>query len=293
VKFAAIADWADTAAYPIDFMCAELGVSRSGYYKWRGSAKSQRAEDNERLTELIGQIYRTHNRPGVRRVRAELKARGWRVGHVRVWRLMRNAGLLGRHPRAYRTTTAAGRDPVDAPDLVGRDFTAPQANKTWCGDITYVKTWQGWAYIATVIDLYSRKLVGWAVADHMRTSLVIDALARALADRRPAGPVVFHSDRGAQYTSKQFADFCADSGVVRSLGRTGSCFDNAVAESFNATLKKELIHTRPWPNTNYLRSRLFDWVETHYNRTRRHSYLGYLTIEEFELGYTQLEQLAA
>jgi transposase InsO family protein len=291
VKYAAIADWAGT--YPIEFMCAQLGVSRSGYYKWRSGGKSQRAADNERLTREIEDIFRNLNHPGVRRMRAELRARGWHVGPVRVWRLMRNAGLVGRHPRAYRTTTVAGSDPVAAPDLVGRDFSADAKDQRWCGDITYIKTWAGWAYMATVIDLYSRKLVGWAIADHMETSLVIAALHQALADRRPTGPVIFHSDRGSQYTSKQFDTYCREHGVVRSVGRTGSCFDNAVAESFNATLKKELVHTRPWPDVKHLQTAVFEWVETHYNRTRRHSYLGYLTIEEFELGYTHLDQLAA
>jgi transposase InsO family protein len=146
--------------------------------------------------------------------------------------------------------------------------------------------------VATVIDLYSRKLVGWAVADCLETSLVVDALAVAVSSRRP-GSVIFHSDRGCQYTSGEFARFCAAHNVIRSLGRTGDCFDNAVAESFNATYEKELVCTRPWPDMASLRKAVFEWVERHYNRTRRHSYLGYLMIKEFELGYTHIDQLAA
>jgi transposase InsO family protein len=293
VIFAAIADWAERDEYPVAFMCEKLGVSRSGYYKWRHAGESSRARQNRELTQIIQAVFEPGNRPGVRRVRAELRARGWRVSHQRVWALMRRAGLVGRHRKAYKKTTVQSDRPVPAPDLVGRDFTAGKPNQKWVGDITYVKTWRGWAYLAVVIDLYSRKLVGWTVADHMRSSLVIDALTHALRARWPPGKVLFHSDRGAQYTSVEFAEFCRTHGVTRSLGRTGSCFDNAVAESFNATYKKELVHTRPWPSVEALRKATFEWVERHYNRNRRHSTLGYLTIEEYELGYRHLDQLAA
>jgi putative transposase len=174
--------------------------------------------------------------PGVRRVWAELVARGVRVGPKRVWRLMRAAGLRGRHPRAWKKTTIAGQRPVDAPDLIGQDFTAAAPDTRWCG--VYVRTVEGWVYTATVIDLYSRKVVGYAVADHLRTSLIIEALAAALPTRKPPAGVIFHSDRGCQYTSKEFADFCAINGVRRSMGRRATCYDNAVAKSFFATYKK-------------------------------------------------------
>ena len=224
--------------------------------------------------------------------RAELAALGRRVTHKRVHRLMRAAGLQGRHPRAWKRTTVPGDRPAPAPDLIGRDFTATGPNQRWVGDVTYVKTWDGWAYVATVIDLYSRRLVGWAVADHMRVSLVADALNMAITHRAPCGPVIFHSDRGTQYTSAEFADLCAANNVRRSLGRTGICYDNAVAESFFATYKKELIHTRPWPSLKVLRKETFDWIETYYNRRRRHSTIGYLTPEEYELGYRHINELA-
>lgn len=291
--FAAIADWAEQDAWPVEFMCYQLGVSRSGYYRWRNAAESDRSVYNRELKRLIWLIWDQRNRPGARRVRAELRARGHRVGLARTWRLMASMGLAGRHPKAYKKTTIAGKRPVTAPDLVKRAFTANAANQTWCGDITYVRTWAGWAYLATVIDLYSRKLVGWAIADHMETSLVTDALAMALQTRRPPAGVIFHSDRGAQYTSAEFAKYCTQHRVRRSLGRTGSCFDNAVSESFNATYKKELIHTRPWPTLKHLQKATFEWVETQYNRNRRHSTLDYLTIEEYELGYTHIDQLTA
>lgn len=292
--FAAIADWADSKEYSIEFMCAQLGVSVSGYYAWRSRPAPARARSDATLTRIIEVTFeRLKGNPGVRRVHAELAASGHRVSRKRVWRLMRAAGLQGRHPRAWKRTTVAGERPVPAPDLIGRDFTAQQANQRWCGDITYVKSWNGWVYLATVIDLHSRRVVGWAVADHMRTELVTDALTMALEHRRPTGRVIFHSDRGTQYTSREFATFCTKNKIRRSLGRTGICYDNAVAESFFATYKKELIHTRPWPSLASLKKATFEWIEMYYNRARRHSTLGYLTPHEYELGYRNIHELAA
>ena len=229
----------------------------------------------------------------MRRVWAELVVRGVRAARKRVWRLMKAAGLQGRHPRAWKRTTVAGQRPVDAADLIGQDFTAEAPNMRWCGDITYVQTVDGWAYTATVIDLHSRKVVGYAVADHLRTSLIVEALAAALVTRKPPSGVIFHSDRGCQYTSREFANFCAENGVQRSMGRRATCFDNAVAESFFATYKKELIHTRPWLDATEIRRSTFLWIEGYYNRRRRHSTLDYLTPLEYELGFRKLTDLAA
>jgi putative transposase len=294
VKFAAIADWADSEAFPVDFMCAQLGVSRSGYYAWRGRGPSERDRSDQGLLAVIKAAHaRLRGNPGVRRVHAELTALGHAVSRKRVWRLMQAAGLRGRHPKAWKRTTLPGDAPVPAPDLIGRDFTAEGPNQRWCGDITYVKTWAGWAYLATVIDLHSRAVVGWALADHMRTDLVTEALDMALTHRQPGPGVIFHSDRGTQYTSRQFADHCTARGVRRSLGRTGICYDNAVAESFFATYKKELVHTRPWPTLKHLQRATFDWIEVYYNTQRRHSTLGYLTPREHELGYKDISQIAA
>lgn len=195
--FAAIADWAATESLSVAFMCEQLGVSRSGYYTWVGAQPSRRHRTDVVLLELIRGCFATlDGNPGVRRIHAELAAAGHRVSRKRVWRLMRTAGLQGRHPRAWKRTTVAGEHPVPAPDLVGRDFTAERPNQKWCGDITYIKTWNGWAYLATVIDLYSRRVVGWALDAHMRTSLVTDALRMALTHRSPSPGVIFHSDRG-------------------------------------------------------------------------------------------------
>ncbi len=294
MKFAAIADWAETGEFPVVFMCEQLGVSRSSYYAWCTAGLSTRAVEDESLQTLIRSVHaQARGNPGVRRVHAALAALGHRVGPKRVWRLMRAAGVQGRHPRAWKRTTVHGDDPVPAPDLVGRCFTAAQPNLTWCGDITYVRTWQGWAYVATVIDLHSRAIVGYAIDEHMRTNLVTDALDMALTRRNPGPGVIFHSDRGTQYTSKDFAKYCRKNKITRSLGKTGICYDNAVSESFFATYKKELIHTRPWPDLKRLRSATIDWIENYFNTARRHSTLGYLTPHEYELGYKDIHELAA
>ncbi|WP_235940048.1 IS3 family transposase [Occultella kanbiaonis] len=294
MKFAAIADWVDSNTYPVTFMCEELGVSVSGYYKWRKKPVSAHAQADSMLSALIRQLHTSlAGNPGVRRIHAGLAAAGHRVGRKRVHRLMQTLGLQGRHPKSFKRTTVHGDAPVPAPDLIARDFTAAAPNQKWCGDITYVKTWNGWAYLATVIDLHSRKVVGWAIDTHMRTTLVTDALDMAIAHRRPPKSVIFHSDRGTQYTSTDFAKYCKRHKIRRSLGRTGICYDNAVSESFFATYKKELIHTRPWPNLKTLKKYTFAWIETYYNHTRRHSTLGYLTPAEYELGLRHINELAA
>jgi transposase InsO family protein len=199
VIFAAIADWADSNSYPVAFMCHHLGVSTSGYYAWRGAEPSQRAMDDRALIAIMKALFeRARGNPGVRRMKAELAAVGHSMSSKRVHRLMKAAGLQGRHPRAWKRTTIQGEKPVPAPDLIKRDFTAQAPNQKWCGDITYVKTWDGWAYVATVIDLHSRAIVGYAVDDHMRTGLVTEALDMAIANRKPGKGVIFHSDRGTQ-----------------------------------------------------------------------------------------------
>jgi putative transposase len=205
VKYAAIADWADSGSYPVAFMCLQLGVSRSGFYAWRGAPPSERSRTDATLIAIMKQIHRRgRGNPGVRRMRAGLAALGHQLSHKRVWRLMKAAGLRGRHPKAWKRTTIPGQRPVGAPDLIGRDFTAAGPNQRWCGDITYVKTWDGWAYLATVIDLHSRAVVGFALADHMRTDLVTAALDMALAHRRPPAGVIFHADRGTPVLTRGF-----------------------------------------------------------------------------------------
>jgi putative transposase len=297
VKYAAIANWADSDDpaddFPVAFMCAQLEVSRSGYYDWRRRLPSRRELGDAELGEKIRELHRDlPGRPGVRRVWAELAAHGWRVGRKRVWRLMRAAGLQGRTPQRWRRTTVHGRRPIDAPDLLEQDFDVEAVDTVWAGDITYIDTVDGFCFLATVIDLASRRVVGWALDQHMRTDLVTDALTQALATRRPEPGVIFHSDRGTQFTSGEFTQYCTDRGIRRSMGRRATCFDNAVAESFFATYKKELIHTRPWNGLTELRQATFVWIEGDYNRRWRHSTLGYLTPSEYELGYRSLTEIA-
>jgi transposase InsO family protein len=285
VKFAFIAQMGAEKAFPIAFMCRMLEVSRQGFYQWRSRPPSTRVLRDAELTERIRKIHKVHGgRVGVRRVRDELARAGVVCSHKRTHRLMRAAGLRGVHPRPYKRTTESGRFNPALADLLHRDWTPAEPNLAWVGDITYIKTWTGWAYLATVIDCYSRRVVGWAIADHMRTDLIIDALRMAIIHRNPKC-AIFHSDRGSQYTSDEFRDFCRANDVRPSVGRTGICYDNAVAESFFGTLKKELIHTRPWPTLDKLRTAVFEYIESYYNRRRRHSTIGYDTPIEHEMKY--------
>jgi transposase InsO family protein len=232
VKFSFIAETAEEnermpreERFPVAFMCEMLGVSRSGYYAWVDREPSERDLDDERLTQEIRKIHGEHKgRYGIDRIRRELARRGCRIGPQRVRRLARAAGLACVHPRPYKVTTVQGESGGGLVDLVGRDFVPAGKNELWYGDITYIYTLSGWAYLATVIDGYSRRMVGWAVADHMREELVMDALKMAVANRRPRnGQVVFHSDRGSQYTGGRFRGLCLANGIIPSVGHTGIC----------------------------------------------------------------------
>jgi transposase InsO family protein len=283
VRFEFIASQASEKEFPVDYMCRMLDVTRPGYYQWLKRGASQRDRDDAALLVSITAIFELHKkRYGVRRVHAELRRSGTRVAYKRVQRLMSEAGLVSVHPRPWRKTTVQA-GPCDLPDLVGRQFNPPRPNMLWYGDITYVKTWEGWAYIASVIDAHSRKVVGWAIDNHMRTDLVEAALRMAIEQRDPPDGVIFHTDRGSQYTSARFVGFCKENGVRNSVGRTGICYDNSAAESFWATLKKELIHLRPWDTLGRLRREVFEYIECYYNRMRIHSSLDYLTPIEYEL----------
>lgn len=273
--------------YPVSFMCGMLGVSRAGYYAWLVREPSARALKDEELTALITGIGKENKgRYGIDRIHRELARRGHAHSPRRVRRLARAAGLACVHPRPYKATTvqdkARRRGLVD---LVGRQFVPESADQLWYGDITYIHTISGWAYMATVIDGYSRKVVGWSVASHMREGLVLDAMKMAVRSRRPAaGEVVFHSDRGSQYTGTAFRGLCLANGIIPSVGHTGICYDNAAAESFNATLKKELIHLRVWAGLKAVKRAVFEYVEVYYNRRRIQKQLGYLTPYEYESG---------
>jgi transposase InsO family protein len=265
--------------------CELLEVSRAAYYQWSAHTPTARELSDAELTERIKVIHdASKGTYGAPRIHAQLRRDGIHCGKKRVARLMVRAGLAGRCPRRWRTTTIADPDAESrALDLVKRVFgTDTRLDARWCGDITYIRTWEGWAYLATVIDLASRKVVGWALADHMRTDLVADALRMACYQRRPPAGVIFHSDRGCQYTSHDFAALAAELGVTLSLGRKGECWDNAVSESWFATFKNELVYTRSWPTIAGLRTAVFEFIEGWYNTRRLHSSLGYRSPAEYE-----------
>jgi len=250
--------------FPIAALCRVLGVSPSGYYAWSERPPSARAQADDILLEQIRAIHaRSRGTYGARRIRVELRAQGMRCARKRVARLMRQAGLAGAQRRRYRGTTRQDRTAIAAPDLVQRDFTAFGPDQLWVADITYVPTGEGWLYLATVLDAWSRRIVGWAMGDTLRTELVVDALDMAVWNRRPAG-VVHHSDRGAQYTSVTFSRRCAEASVVPSMGSIGDAYDNALAEAFFATLETELLMRQTFATRKAARLALFDYIEAFY-----------------------------
>jgi transposase InsO family protein len=275
--------------------CELLKVSRAAFYQHLSGPSQHERQD----AGLTGQIQAVHEeskgRYGAPRVHAVLRRRGHRHGRKRVARLMRQAGLQGRAAKRWKKTTIA--DPAGAAraDAIRRDFTADaaQVNTRWCGDITYIPTWEGWLFLAIVLDIASRRVAGFALADHLRTELISDALANAVAARDPEPGVIFHSDRGCQYTSAAFAELAGDCQVTLSVGRTGQCWDNALAESFFASIKGELLDLQAWPSRAMARRAIVDYIGW-YNGTRLHSTLGYLSPAEFEAttGKEDLRQVA-
>jgi putative transposase len=264
-------------------LCRLLGVSRSGHDAWRKRPPSARDCADQELTQQIGAIHKqSRGTYGAPRIWAELRDRSVVCSRKRVARLLRRAGLQGCHrrkgpPSPRRTPGAAA-----APDLVRRDFAAPVPDRLWVADITYVPTWAGFLSLAVVLDAHSRRIVGWAMADHLRSELVIEALAMAVWRRRPTQRVIHHADQGSQYTSLAFGRRLREAGLVGSMGSCGDCFDNATAESFFATLACELLACHRFPTRSAARLALFDYIEGFYNPHRRHSALGYLSPAAYE-----------
>lgn len=284
---------AEKALYSIVKMCAWIGVSTSGYYEWRDRPPSATARRRTRLAARIEWIFTDSDQTyGHRRIHAALTRQGERIAPELVRAIMRELGLVPCQPRPWRPTTTVASDTGSIPDLVARDFTADAPGTKLVGDITYLPTWQGWLYLATVIDCHTKACIGYALADHLRADLVIDALQMAARNYTLADGVIFHSDRGTQYTSQSFAQAAADLGIRRSVGRTGSCFDNALAESFNASLKVERVHRTVYPTREHARKDVTRYIEFRYNTKRLHSALGYRTPQEVHDEY-QNQQLAA
>ena len=274
---------AEKASYPVAVLCRMLGVSKSGYYAWRGRPLSERKRQDALLTEKIRQIHtRSHETYGYPRVHAELRSLGVRCGRRRVARLMRAAGLRGCVRGKKRRTTRRDPRAAPAPDLLCRNFVAGGPNRIWLADITYIPTREGFLYLAFILDTHSRRIVGWSMASHMRTELVIDALEMAVWRRKPSVGLVHHSDRGVQYTAISFGKRLKEADIVPSMGRSGTALDNAMAESFIATLKSELVHRHHFPDREAAKSAIFEYLEGFYNRRRLHSALGYKSPVSYE-----------
>jgi len=271
------------ASFPVTVLCELLGVSTSGFYAWLSRPKSKRTIDDEVLTCQIVAIHeRSRGNYGAVRVFKALRADDTRVGCKRVARLMRNAGLQGAYARKKFRTTIRDDAVAPAPDLVERAFVADAPNRLWVADITYVPTWSGWLYLAVVLDVFSRRVVGWSMREHLRTELVVEALEMALWNRTPGGGLVHHSDRGCQYTSFTFGRRLLEAGIVPSMGSVGDAYDNALVESFFATLEKELLSKNSYRNRTEARISLFDYIEVFYNRQRMHSSIEDLSPADFE-----------
>ena len=277
---------AQKAHYRVSAMCRSLKVSKRGFCGWRDRAPSERDQADALLSEKIARIHRESRETyGAPRIHFELRTLGVRCARKRVARLMREAGLFGcggRRRRARTTIRSHTERTPPAPDLVKRDFTPEAPDRLWVADITYVRTWEGWLYLSFVLDTYSRKVVGWSMANCLKTELVLDALNMAIYTRRPSPGLIHHSDRGSQYTSVEFGGRLKEAGLLPSMGSVADAYDNSMAESFVSTLKRELIHRHSWPNRQTARTAIFEYIEGFYNTRRRHSALGHLSPSEYE-----------
>ncbi len=281
MKFAAIE--AEKAHYPIALMCRVLEVSRAGYYASRRRPESPRSASNRQLVAKVEEAYAASRRNyGSPRICRELRDMGHRVGRHRIARLMREHGLVARKKRRFRVTTDSNHLQPVAPNVLGRNFQVKDLNRAWVGDITYLATAEGWLYLAVLLDLCSKKVVGWAMSEHLDTSVALAALRMALERRQPPPGLVHHSDRGVQYASDAYTDALQAYGLVPSMSRRGNCWDNAPAESFFSTLKTELVRDRVFPSRARARTEVFEYIEVFYNRTRRHSSLGQISPMNFE-----------
>jgi putative transposase len=267
-------------------MCSLLSASRAGYYSWRERKPSERAQEDAKLTSQIRLIHKqSHETYGSPRIHAQLRHDGTRVGRKRVARVMRKEGVAVRLRRRYRKTTDSKHGHPIAPNLLQRRCAIDSIrarDRVWASDITYIDTIEGWLYLAVVLDLRSRRVVGWSMSQSLETPIVLDALRMALSRRQPGKGVLHHSDRGSQYADKLFRQLLNDHGMKCSMSRKGDCWDNAVVESFNATIKTELIHRTKWITREEARAAVYMWIETWYNSRRLHSTLGYRSPDDFE-----------
>lgn len=270
--------------FRVSALCAVLGVSRSGYYEWRERPPSERALENERLLGLIRQVHAdSRENYGERKTWEALRAQGESCGRHRVARLRRLDGLTAKRVRRFRLAYAARNSEPPAPNLLNRDFTTPKPNRVWVTDITFVPTRRGWLYVATMVDLFSRRVVGWAMSQRIDQQLVVDALHMAIRRRRPQQGLIVHSDQGQQYAGSAYRTVLQQHGIVQSMSRKGNCLDNAVAESFFSNLKNELVHHIVFEDRDEARTAIFDYMEVFYNRKRLHQSLGFTSPIDFEM----------
>jgi len=268
---------AEKAEYPVSVLCRTMRVSRSGFYAFCAATESVRAAVDRRLAQKILEVFMAYDATyGSPRVHRELRDEwGWRVGRKRVSRLMRQEGLCARRKRRFRCTTDSRHDDPIAPNLLQRNFQVSGPNRVWLSDVTYIPTREGWLYLAVVLDLWSRRIVGWSMSAALNSQLTCDALLMAVEQRRPSGPWILHSDRGKEYTANRFRRLLADRGGIASMSRKGDCWDNAPAESFFSTLKGERVSRRRYNNRIDARADLFSYIELFYNLRRRHSSIDY------------------
>ena len=285
---------AEKASFPVTIMCNALGVKRGSYYAWERRPNAERERSEDELVVHIRDVFRrSRGTYGSPRVHAELNETGVEVGRHRVARLMREHGLQARRPKRYRNTTDSEHSLPVAPNLLERRFDAEAPNRVWVADITCLWTHEGWLYLAVVLDLFSRRVVGWAMDDNMRKELALKALGMAIGQRRPAAGLMHHSDRGSQYASAAYRAALDTAGAVCSMSRRGDCYDNAVAESFFSTLEAELEGRCRWETLEAARLAVFDYIEAFYNTRRRHSYLGKISPAAYEKATQEAKSVAA
>lgn len=283
----------EKATYPVRLMCRILEVSRAGYYAWRGREESARAQADRRLLLEIQAAHQASRRTyGSPRIHRDLREQGHPAGRHRIARLMRENGLRGRRRRRFRTTTQSNHAHAVAPNLLQRQFSIDEPNRAWVTDLTYVWTLEGWLYLGVILDLYSRRVVGWAMGSRIDQALTLRALDMALTLRAPSPGLIHHSDRGSQYAAKTYRRRLASHGVQCSMSRKGDCWDNAVAESFFATLKVELVHETVFVTREQARHEIFEYIEAFYNRSRRHSHIGYVSPVDYENENARLTKTA-
>jgi len=271
------------SGFGVKKMCQVMAVSRSGYYAWSGRPPSRRQVASERLLAVIRDVHHeSRGTYGSPRIQAELVSQGFACGRNRVARLMRQNDIRAGVKRRFKSTTRSKHGYPIAPDLVRRDFKADAPNRVWAADLSYIDTSQGWLYLAVILDLYSRQVVGWSMKERLTADIAVDAFRQALRRRQPPGGLIVHSDRGSQFACHEFRRLLAAAGAVGSMSRSGDCYDNACVESFFGTLKTELVYRRRYRDRSEARRSIFEYIEVFYNRQRRHSTLGYKSPVEFE-----------